>query len=238
MVTMAFVLVGQVNVLAPVVTINFMLTYIAVDYSYFALSMAPGSLSQSPEPAPREGPEARRCSEHLLRDKAPSYGSDTPAGSLSEGTLLEFSKDMDQLLQPRGRLETSQLGSRQGNQIPKRKYRKGAKRTLQDSFLLDPGSPSSFPTEDSEGLSAASWEAPESCLNQRTSRSLSHDQLVPDLRTQPRVNGDGKSIGFMLGPPISGLLHLPSYYTPVFITFDNFNIYFKMLEFRCRLNYL
>lgn len=204
MVTMAFVLVGQVNVLAPVVTINFMLTYIAVDYSYFALSMAPCSLSQSPEPVPREGPEARRCSGHLLRDKAPSYGSDTPAGSLSEGTLLEFSKDMDQLLQPRGGLEMSQLGPRQENRIPKRKYRKGAKRTLQDSFLLDPGSPSSFPTEDSEGLSAASWEAPESCLNQRTSRSLSHDQLVPDLRTQPRVNGDGKSIGFMLGPPISG----------------------------------
>ncbi|XP_038201907.1 solute carrier family 12 member 8 [Arvicola amphibius] len=189
-VTMAFVLVGQVNVLAPVVTINFMLTYIAVDYSYFALSMAPCSLPESPEPAPREGSEAPRCSEHLLRDKAPSYGSDTPAGSLSEGTLLEFSRDMDQLLQPRGRLETSQLGSRQGNQIPKRKYKKGAKRTLQDSFLLDPGSPPSFPTEDSEGLSAASWEAPESCLNQRTSRSVSHDQLVPDLCAQPRVNGD------------------------------------------------
>ncbi|XP_041529092.1 solute carrier family 12 member 8 isoform X2 [Microtus oregoni] len=191
-VTMAFVLVGQVNVLAPVVTINFMLTYIAVDYSYFALSMAPCSLPESPEPAPvpREGPEAPRCSERLLRDKAPSYGSDTPAGSLSEGTLLEFSKDMDQLLQPRGRLETSQLGSRQGNQIPKRKYKKGAKRTLQDSFLLDPGSPSSFPTEDSEGLSAASWEAPESCLNQRTSRNVSHDQLVPDLCSRPRVNGE------------------------------------------------
>ncbi|KAH0504440.1 Solute carrier family 12 member 8 [Microtus ochrogaster] len=189
-VTMAFVLVGQVNVLAPVVTINFMLTYIAVDYSYFALSMAPCSLPESREPAPREGPEAPRCSERLLRGKAPSYGSDTPAGSLSEGTLLEFSKDMDQLLQPRGRLETSQLGSRQGNQIPKRKYKKGAKRTLQDSFLLDPGSPSSFPTENSEGLSSASWEAPESCLNQRTSRSVSHDQLVPDLCSQPRVNGD------------------------------------------------
>ncbi|CAO2631637.1 Solute carrier family 12 member 8 [Lemmus lemmus] len=190
MVTMAFVLVGQVNVLAPVVTINFMLTYIAVDYSYFALSMAHCSLPQSPESAPREEPEALRCSERLLQDKAPSYGSDTPARSLSEGTLLEFSKDMDQLLQPRVKLETSQLGSRQGNQIPKRKCNKGTKRTLQDSFLLDPGSPSSFPTEDSAGLFAASWEAPESCLNQLTSRIVSHDQLVPDLCTQPRVNGD------------------------------------------------
>lgn len=115
---MAFVLVGQVNVLAPVVTINFMLTYIAVDYSYFALSMAHCGLAQSPEPVPRQGPDALHCSERLLQDKAPSYGSDTPAGSLSEGTLLEFTKDMDQLLQPIGGLE-SQPRSREGNQVLK-----------------------------------------------------------------------------------------------------------------------
>uniref|UniRef100_A0A8C2MRN7 Solute carrier family 12 (potassium/chloride transporters), member 8 n=1 Tax=Cricetulus griseus TaxID=10029 RepID=A0A8C2MRN7_CRIGR len=193
LVTMAFVLVGQVNVLAPVVTINFMLTYIAVDYSYFALSMAHSSLPQSPEPVPREGPGALRCSEHLLQDKAPSYGSDTPAGSLSEGTLLEFTKDMDQLLQPTGRIESHQLGSIKGNRIPKRqkgKCKKVAKRTLQDSFLLDSGSPSFFPTEASGGLPAAFWEGQESCQNQQASRSESHDQLVPDLCTQPRGNGE------------------------------------------------
>ncbi|XP_059133114.1 solute carrier family 12 member 8 isoform X1 [Peromyscus eremicus] len=191
LVTMAFVLVGQVNVLAPVVTINFMLTYIAVDYSYFALSMAPCSLSQSPEPVPREGPDALRCSEHLLQDKAPSYGSGSPAGSLSEGTLLEFTKDMDQLLQPTGRLESGQLGSSEGNRMPKRqkrKCKKGAKRTLRDSFLLDAGSPSSFPTEASDGWPTASWEEQASCQNQQTSRSESHDQLVSDLCTQPTVN--------------------------------------------------
>uniref|UniRef100_A0A8C2MTR9 Solute carrier family 12 member 8 n=1 Tax=Cricetulus griseus TaxID=10029 RepID=A0A8C2MTR9_CRIGR len=185
---------GQgVNVLAPVVTINFMLTYIAVDYSYFALSMAHSSLPQSPEPVPREGPGALRCSEHLLQDKAPSYGSDTPAGSLSEGTLLEFTKDMDQLLQPTGRIESHQLGSIKGNRIPKRqkgKCKKVAKRTLQDSFLLDSGSPSFFPTEASGGLPAAFWEGQESCQNQQASRSESHDQLVPDLCTQPRGNGE------------------------------------------------
>ncbi|XP_052596346.1 solute carrier family 12 member 8 isoform X3 [Peromyscus californicus insignis] len=191
LVTMAFVLVGQVNILAPVVTINFMLTYIAVDYSYFALSMAPCSLSQSPEPVPGEGPDALRCSEHLLQDKAPSYGSDSPAGSLSEGTLLEFTKDMDQLLQPTGRLENGQLGSSEGNQMPKRqkrKCKKGAKRTLRDSFLLDGGSPSSFPTEASDGWPTASWEEQASCQNQQTARSESHDQLVPELCTQPTVN--------------------------------------------------
>lgn len=242
---MAFVLVGQVNVLAPVVTINFMLTYIAVDYSYFALSMAPCSLPQSPEPVPRDGPDAPRCSEHLLQDKAPSYGSDSPAGSLPEGTLLEFTKDMDQLLQPTGRPESGQLGSSEGNRIPKRqkrKCKKGAKRTLRDSFLLDAGSPSSFPAEASDRWPTASWEEQASSQNQQTSRSESHDQLVPDLCTQPTVNREGKcskcKCWGLLFRGDQQLLHLPGYYTPVFLSMGNFNIYSKMLKFRCQLNYL
>uniref|UniRef100_Q8CJI3-2 Isoform 2 of Solute carrier family 12 member 8 n=1 Tax=Rattus norvegicus TaxID=10116 RepID=Q8CJI3-2 len=181
-----------VNVLAPVVTINFMLTYIAVDYSYFALSMAHCGLAQSPEPMPRQGPDALHCSEHLLQDKAPSYGSDTPAGSLSEGTLLEFTKDMDQLLQPIGGLE-SQPRSREVNQVlksQKHKCKKDAKQTLQDSFLLDAESPLSFSMGASERLSVASCGEQESYQNQQTSRSESHDHLVPDLCTQPRANGE------------------------------------------------
>uniref|UniRef100_A0A3P9K0Y1 Solute carrier family 12 member 8 n=1 Tax=Oryzias latipes TaxID=8090 RepID=A0A3P9K0Y1_ORYLA len=39
LVTMAFVFIGQVNVLAPIVTINFMLTYSFIDYSYFSVAM-------------------------------------------------------------------------------------------------------------------------------------------------------------------------------------------------------
>ena len=76
LVTMAFVLVGQVNVLAPIVTINFMLTYIMVDYSYFSLSMGGCSLSERPELVPGEGLGALHCSEPLLLEKAPSYGSE------------------------------------------------------------------------------------------------------------------------------------------------------------------
>uniref|UniRef100_A0A8C7HUN3 Solute carrier family 12 member 8 n=1 Tax=Oncorhynchus kisutch TaxID=8019 RepID=A0A8C7HUN3_ONCKI len=37
--TMAFIFIGQVNVLAPIVTINFMLTYTDFDYSYFSVAM-------------------------------------------------------------------------------------------------------------------------------------------------------------------------------------------------------
>ncbi|ESO90390.1 hypothetical protein LOTGIDRAFT_123579, partial [Lottia gigantea] len=40
LVVLLFICVGQVNTLAPVVTTAFMLTYAAIDYSYFALAMS------------------------------------------------------------------------------------------------------------------------------------------------------------------------------------------------------
>ncbi|XP_045396059.1 solute carrier family 12 member 8 isoform X2 [Lemur catta] len=200
LVTMAFVLVGQVNVLAPIVTINFMLTYVAVDYSYFSLSMGPCSLPQLPAPVLREDPEALHCSEHLLLEKAPSYGSEGPAQSVSEGTLLEFAKDMDQLLQLTRRLESGQSRHREGSRIPesqKRKHKKATKQTLQDSFLLDLKSPASFPTEGSDRLPTASWEGQESSWNKQPSRtegtqpgSIYGEQVVPELCNQSGLSGE------------------------------------------------
>ncbi|XP_073929448.1 solute carrier family 12 member 8 isoform X3 [Castor canadensis] len=198
-VTMAFVLVGQVNVLAPIVTINFMMTYIAVDYSYFSLSMSHCNFPQVPEPVIRDGPEALHCSEHLLLGKAPSYGSDDLDRSLSEGTLLEFTKDMDHLLQLNRRLESSQPKSGEYNRIPesqKRKCKKATKQTLQDSFLLDLKSPPSFPTKDSDGSPSASWEGQEFYQSKKILRSeVTHpggaqEQLIPDVCNQPRASGE------------------------------------------------
>lgn len=37
-VTLTFILVGKINTLAPIVTMPFLLTYAAIDYSYFALA--------------------------------------------------------------------------------------------------------------------------------------------------------------------------------------------------------
>nr|XP_039333325.1 solute carrier family 12 member 8 isoform X1 [Saimiri boliviensis boliviensis] len=200
LVTMAFVLVGQVNILAPIVTINFMLTYVAVDYSYFSLSMSSCSLPPVPEPVLREGPEGLHCSEHLLLEKAPNYGSERPAQSVWEGTLLEFTKDMDQLLQLTRKLESSQPRQGESNRTPenqKRKSKKATKQTLQDSFLLDLKSTPSFPAEISDGLSTASWEGQESCWNKQTSRSEAtwpggtyEEQLVSELCNQSEPSGE------------------------------------------------
>ncbi|KAM4863314.1 solute carrier family 12 member 8 isoform 1-T1 [Urocitellus parryii] len=204
LVTMAFVLVGQVNVLAPIVTINFMLTYVAVDYSYFSLSMGPCSLPPVPEPVLRETSEALPCSEHLLLEKAPSYGSEGSAQSLFEGTLLQFTKDMDQLLQLTRRLESCQPRPGGGDRIPesqKRKCKKVIKKNLQDSFLLNLKSPTSFPTEGSDGLPAVSGEYQEFYQNKLTSRSegilpgeMHGQQFVPEPSNQPRVSGEDFSL--------------------------------------------
>ncbi|XP_053774446.1 solute carrier family 12 member 8 isoform X4 [Desmodus rotundus] len=200
LVTMAFVLVGQVNILAPIVTINFMLTYVAVDYSYFSLSMVSRSHTQVPGSVHREGLEALHCSEHLLLEKAPSYGSEGTAQSLAEGTLLEFTKDMDQLLQLTRKLESSQTRPGDSDRIPehqKGKCKKATKQTLQDSFLLDLKSPASFSPEVPDRLPTACWEGQEYCWFKQHSRSeraqpggACGEQLVPEPSNQPGPGGE------------------------------------------------
>ncbi|KAM7132832.1 solute carrier family 12 member 8 isoform 2-T3 [Molossus nigricans] len=199
LVTMAFVLVGQVNVLAPIVTINFMLTYIAVDYSYFSLSMVPCSQPQAPESAHGADPDSLLCSEHLLLGKAPSYGSEGTARGLSDGTLLQFTKDMDQLLQVTRKLESSQArpGESKGtSEHQKGKCKKATKKTLQDSFLLDLKSPASFPAEGPDRRPSATWDGQGSSWSQQRARTerpqpagVCGGHRVPGLSNQPRPSG-------------------------------------------------
>ncbi|XP_036761032.2 solute carrier family 12 member 8 isoform X3 [Manis pentadactyla] len=187
LVTMAFVLVGQVNVLAPIVTINFMLTYVAVDYSYFSLSVGPRSLPQEPEALHREGTGALCCSEHLLLEKAFSYGSEGTAPSLSEGTLLEFTRDMDQLLQLTRSLES---GHPRRGESEKGKGKKAPKQTLQDSFLLDLESPAFFPAEDSDGLPTASGTRQNAEREGARPGGACGEQLFLELSNQLRPSGE------------------------------------------------
>ncbi|XP_037998170.1 solute carrier family 12 member 8 [Motacilla alba alba] len=139
LITMAFVFIGQVNVLAPIVTINFMLTYIAVDYSYFSLSLS-YNIQQKPEETQMGTARPAHSSQPLIFNKPPSRAADGVIQSRSNGTLLEFKKDMDQLFKPffsepstckrEGAEKLTQKGKR-------KKAKRPAKQTLQDSFLLD-----------------------------------------------------------------------------------------------------
>ncbi|NWZ77596.1 S12A8 protein, partial [Poecile atricapillus] len=139
LITMAFVFIGQVNVLAPIVTINFMLTYIAVDYSYFSLSLS-HNIQQKPEEIQMRTSKPAHSSQPLIFSKPPSHAADGVIQSRSNGTLLEFKKDMDQLFKPflsepstckREEAENST------QKVKQKKAKKPAKQTLQDSFLLD-----------------------------------------------------------------------------------------------------
>ncbi|NXW09160.1 S12A8 protein, partial [Fregetta grallaria] len=139
LITMAFVLIGQVNILAPIVTINFMLTYIAVDYSYFSVSLS-YNIQQKPDKTQMENARPAHSSQPLIFNKPSNGAADGVIQSRSNGTLLEFAKDMDQLFKP----FCSEPGTckKEGTEnltqkVKQKKAKKAAKQTLQDSFLLD-----------------------------------------------------------------------------------------------------
>ncbi|XP_035187188.1 solute carrier family 12 member 8 isoform X4 [Oxyura jamaicensis] len=138
LITMAFVFIGQVNVLAPIVTINFMLTYIAVDYSYFSISLCYDD-QQKAGKTQVENTKPPHSSQPLIFNKPSSHASDGVIQSRSNGTLLEFTKDMDQLFKPfRNEPSASKKGAESLTQnVKQKKVKKPAKQTLQDSFLLD-----------------------------------------------------------------------------------------------------
>ncbi|KAM6071049.1 solute carrier family 12 member 8 [Chlamydotis macqueenii] len=139
LITMAFVFIGQINVLAPIVTINFMLTYIAVDYSYFSLSLG-YNVQQKPDETQMENARPAHSSQPLIFNKPSSRVADGVIQSRSNGTLLEFTKDMDQLFKPfRSEPGTCKKGGAENltQKVKKKKAKKPAKQLLQDSFLLD-----------------------------------------------------------------------------------------------------
>lgn len=139
LITMAFVFIGQVNVLAPIVTINFMLTYIAVDYSYFSISLS-YDVQQKPGKILVENTKPPHSSQPLIFNRPSSHASDGVIQSTSNGTLLEFRKDMDQLFKPFHNEQGA--GKKEGaenlmQKVKQKKAKKPAKQMLQDSFLLD-----------------------------------------------------------------------------------------------------
>ncbi|NXM66741.1 S12A8 protein, partial [Serilophus lunatus] len=140
LITMAFVFIGRVNVLAPIVTINFMLTYIAVDYSYFSISLS-DNIHQKSEETHMGTARPAHSSQPLIFNKPSGHAADGVIQSRSNGTLLEFKKDMDQLFKPfcseSGAHEKEGVENLTQKVERKKVKKRPAKQTLQDSFLLD-----------------------------------------------------------------------------------------------------
>ncbi|KAH3781172.1 hypothetical protein DPMN_158998 [Dreissena polymorpha] len=74
LVALLFVLIGDVNSLAPIVTTTFMMSYTAVNYAYFALAM---SYDRQQERDLRYQEKRRRQSDPVSR-RLPGYGSVNP----------------------------------------------------------------------------------------------------------------------------------------------------------------
>ncbi|XP_018581962.1 solute carrier family 12 member 8 [Scleropages formosus] len=128
LITMAFIFIGQVNILAPIVTINFMLTYSVIDYSYFCVAMSYNIQAKDSRHLPRNV-----CSNRSLLSANPNiYGTSGDFLGPSNGTMLEFTKDMDQIFQP-PKPDTERVST------PSRKASTHGRQSLMESFGLDLG---------------------------------------------------------------------------------------------------
>uniref|UniRef100_A0A673BC36 Solute carrier family 12 member 8 n=1 Tax=Sphaeramia orbicularis TaxID=375764 RepID=A0A673BC36_9TELE len=164
--TMAFVFIGQVNVLAPIVTINFMLTYSFIDYSYFSVAKTFQMQTKEKQDAlllakRNQRRSTRRSSKPLIDATFPNYGSGGE-GHQGKGTLLEFTKDMDHIFPP---VSNGDPGAEKNSQTQElssscrsRKANVNAKQMLMDSFGIDLNSNVFMDENERESGSAPSQE--------------------------------------------------------------------------------
>lgn len=150
LVSLAFILIGQVNVLASIVTINFMLTYSFVDYSYFSVAMTLQLQTKEKMNKRNQRGSTRQSCRPLIEATAPSYGSvgESPQG---KGTLLEFTKDMDQIFPAGSNVDDGAVLS---SRCKGRRASVTTKQKLMDSFGLDLNS-NMFSEEKVEEMSSA-----------------------------------------------------------------------------------
>ncbi|KAK7939624.1 hypothetical protein WMY93_002950 [Mugilogobius chulae] len=135
--TMAFVLIGQVNILAPIVTINFMLTYSFIDYSFFSLAMTYQLQTKDNNNTHFSTKQNQSRTfgssfKPLIENTLPNYGSGDQSPQ-RKGTLLEFTNDLNQIF-PNEEGYTKTLSVQE--QTDKNKGKVDAKQMLMNSFDL------------------------------------------------------------------------------------------------------
>lgn len=140
---MAFIFIGKVNVLAPIVTINFMLTYSFIDYSYFSVSMTFQLQNKEKAAKTNRYKLTQQSSRPLIEATLPNYGSGGQS-SVPKGTLLEFTKDMNQIFPPTSNFDAGadRISTKQepSGRFKNRKSSISTKQKLMDSFGLDQNS--------------------------------------------------------------------------------------------------
>ncbi|XP_051259909.1 solute carrier family 12 member 8 isoform X2 [Dicentrarchus labrax] len=190
--TMAFIFIGQVNVLAPIVSINFMLTYSFIDYSYFSVAMT--FQLQTKEKRDTLIPakinhrrSTRQSSTPLIEATLPNYGS-AGENSQGKGTLLEFTKDMDQIFPSTSNVdagaEKSNSMQELGGRCKGRKANVTTKQKLMDSFGLDQNSNMFSEERGDETSSAPSLKEAELRCEGREPRAAEEPQVKCRFKIQ------------------------------------------------------
>ena len=131
-ISLAFILIGSLNVISPVITCNFMLVYACVDYAYFALAM---SYDINLMNTKKFGSVSTKETLKLAKDKKNkfSYGS----RNQGSGTLEEFTKDMDNIFTNSKNSSASEMSNDTNTlKLKRRTKKKSKKEHLQDSFSL------------------------------------------------------------------------------------------------------
>lgn len=103
LVTLLFIVVGDINTLAPVVTTTFMLTYTAVCYSYFALAMSYDRRKQREDKFSEEKQPVTSLTVESATKESASYGStnQTVGPMVYEDSFQRFASDLDKLFPER-----------------------------------------------------------------------------------------------------------------------------------------
>lgn len=99
-VVLLFVFVGDVNTLAPIVTTAFMITYVAIDYAYFALAMSYDKRQQRELKFGQGKPYDPKQKVGIANGNA-SYGSTDTAENRNKDSLERFANDLDKLFPER-----------------------------------------------------------------------------------------------------------------------------------------
>ncbi|XP_064597612.1 solute carrier family 12 member 8-like [Liolophura sinensis] len=106
LIVILFILVGQVNTLAPIVTTAFMMTYAAIDYSYFALAMSYDKRQQRESRFYNGSQQASKqvaTGQAALPNGKSSYGSTghIPQETTHKDSFQKFATDLDKLFPER-----------------------------------------------------------------------------------------------------------------------------------------
>ncbi|XP_076818285.1 solute carrier family 12 member 8-like isoform X1 [Clavelina lepadiformis] len=131
-ISLVFIFIGNLNLISPVITCNFMLVYATVDYAYFALAMSYDlqiknfSKFQTPKTA-RKG---------FVKHSGVSYGTmEQPP----PGTMDEFAKDMNNLFKHSDNWDKKQQPNgevKKESSVEKDPKKRSGKDHLKESFAL------------------------------------------------------------------------------------------------------